>query len=118
MSIIEGDGSFLIFSAFSETFKQVEIELKLKDIEYRILKGHPTTIKNNIKDFSEKRVKILLLNSEYFGAGMNLQMTTDLIFYHRFSKCMEEQIIGRAQRIGRTGALNIHYLLHANEMDF
>jgi hypothetical protein len=28
---------------------------------------------------------------------------------------MEEQIIGRAQRYGRKGTLNVYYLLHDNE---
>ena len=31
---------------------------------------------NNIEDFKEKRVRVLMLNAEFFGAGMNLQMTT------------------------------------------
>ncbi len=56
-----------------------------------------------------------MLNAQFFGAGMNLQMTTDLVIYHRFSNDMEEQIIGRAQRHGRKGALNVYYLLHDNE---
>jgi hypothetical protein len=56
-----------------------------------------------------------MLNAQYFGAGMNLQMTTDLVIYHRFSNEMEEQIIGRAQRLGRKTPLNVYYLLHNNE---
>ena len=56
-----------------------------------------------------------MLNAKYFGAGMNLQMTTDLVIFHRFNAEMEEQIIGRAQRNGRTSPLNVYYLLHENE---
>lgn len=60
-----------------------------------------------------------MLNAQFFGAGMNLQMATDIIMYHRFTKEMEEQIIGRAQRLGRsiTEPLNVYYLLHENESD-
>jgi len=60
-----------------------------------------------------------MLNAQYFGAGMNLQMTTDIIMYHRFDKEMEEQIIGRAQRLGRAvdKPLNVYYLLHDNESE-
>ena len=58
-----------------------------------------------------------MLNAQFFGAGMNLQMATDIIMYHRFTKEMEEQIIGRAQRLGRSinEPLNVYYLLHDNE---
>ena len=37
--------------------------------------------------------------------------------FHRFKQEMEEQIIGRAQRLGRTTPLNVYYLLHDNESD-
>ena len=56
-----------------------------------------------------------MLNAEFFGAGMNLQMTTDLVIFHRFKQEMEEQIIGRAQRLGRKTPLNVYYLIHENE---
>ncbi len=58
-----------------------------------------------------------MLNAKFFGAGMNLQMTTDIIMYHRFTDEMEEQIVGRAQRLGRdiNSTLNVYYLVHDNE---
>ena len=56
-----------------------------------------------------------MLNAKYFGAGMNLQMATDIVIYHRFNRELEEQVIGRAQRLGRKTTLNIFYLLHDNE---
>jgi len=56
-----------------------------------------------------------MLNAQNFGAGMNLQCATDIIMYHRFTREMEEQIIGRGQRIGRKGILNVYYLIHENE---
>ena len=57
------------------------------------------------------------MNAQYFGAGMNLQMATDIVIYHRFTKEMEEQIIGRAHRMGRDISipLSVYYLLHNNE---
>lgn len=95
--------------------------LKLKkklselNISYHILKGQASTVQKHIDDFKNKKVRVLMLNAQFFGAGMNLQMTTDLIIYHRFTKEMEEQIIGRAQRLGRTCPLNVYYLIHDNE---
>ena len=111
------DGSFMIFANYSETFSKIEKKLNQLNISYHILKGQATTVKKYIDDFENKTTRVLMLNAQYFGAGMNLQMTTDLIIYHRFSKEMEEQIIGRAQRLGRKTPLNVYYLIHDNESD-
>jgi hypothetical protein len=56
-----------------------------------------------------------LLNAKNYGSGLNLQMTTDIIIYHKMSKDLENQVIGRGQRLGRTDALNVHYLYYENE---
>lgn len=114
------DGSFMIFANFMETFSKIEQKLKELDIPYHILKGQALTVKKHIDDFKDKKVRVLMLNANFFGAGMNLQMTTDIIMYHRFNKEMEEQIIGRAQRLGRDihKPLNVYYLLHENESDY
>jgi len=111
------DGSFMIFAGFQETFNKIEVELKKQNISYHILKGQASTVKKFVDDFRDKKVRILMLNAQFFGAGMNLQMATDIIMYHRFTKEMEEQIVGRAQRLGRdiNSSLNVYYLLHDNE---
>lgn len=109
------NGSIMIFANYADTFNKIEVKLKELSINYHILKGQSLTVQNHIDDFKNKKVKVLMLNAQYFGAGMNLEMTTDLIIYHRFNTEMEEQIIGRAQRYGRTTPLNVYYLLHENE---
>jgi hypothetical protein len=111
------NGSFMVFAGFQETFNKIETKLKELGISYHILKGQALTVKKYIDDFKDKKVRILMLNAQFFGAGMNLQMATDIIIYHRFSKNMEEQIIGRAQRLGKdlNTPLNVYYLLHNNE---
>lgn len=113
------NGSFMIFAGYMETFHKIETKLKELSIPFHILKGQSSTVKKYVDDFKDKKVRVLMLNAQFFGAGMNLQMATDIIIYHRFSKEMEEQIIGRAQRLGRsiTEPLNVYYLLHANESD-
>ena len=109
------DGSFLLFANYTETFNKIEKKFVEVGITYHILKGQSSTISKHINDYENKKVQVIMLNAQYFGAGMNLQTTTDLIIYHRFSNEMEEQIIGRAQRYGRKGTLNVYYLLHDNE---
>jgi len=109
------NGKFLVFANYHETFLKIEKEFKLNNIIYRILKGNNETITQNIKEFDEGKIQVLLLNVQNYGAGMNLQMATDIIIYHRFTAEIEEQVIGRAQRIGRKTSLLIYYLLHNNE---
>ena len=67
--------------------------------------------KKNIRLFKEGKVRVLFLNSNYNGAGINLQESTDIILYHDMNEDMKKQIIGRANRIGRKLQLSVHYLI-------
>jgi hypothetical protein len=46
---------------------------------------------------------------------MNLQNTSDIVLLHKTNVTMKEQVIGRAQRPGRTSQLKVWELLHGNE---
>lgn len=109
------DGKIMVFANYPETFSKIEQMLYDNKISYAQLKGNSNTINNHINEFSEGKIRVILLNAKYFGAGLNLQMATHIIIYHRFTKELEEQIIGRAQRLGRSNQLNIYYLIHDNE---
>jgi len=109
------NAKIMVFSNFTETFNKIQNKLVEEKISYGILKGTEKQIRKQIDDFSAGRIRILMLNAQYFGAGLNLQMATDVILYHRFERELEEQVISRAQRIGRTTQLNVYYLLHNNE---
>lgn len=107
------DHKMLIFADYINTFKKIEFRLKKEKITYGLLSGNK--INEVINNYKIGKINILLLNAKDYGAGLNLQMTDDIIMYHRFTKETEEQIIGRAQRIGREGQLNVYYLIHNNE---
>lgn len=109
------DGKIMIFANFSKTFNKIESILNLNKISYSILKGSCKYVNDIISEFDQGKIKVIMLNAKYFGSGMNLQMATDIIIFHRFDKYKEEQVIGRGQRIGRISALNIYYLVHDNE---
>ena len=49
---------------------------------------------------------------------MNLENSTHIIFVHKMETEIEKQVIGRAQRMGRTSVLNIIYLQYENESKF
>ena len=56
-----------------------------------------------------------MLNAKHYGSGLNLQMTTNIVMFHKMDENTNIQIIGRAQRIGRTSQLIIHKLLYEHE---
>jgi hypothetical protein len=108
-------GKFLIFSSYENTNDSIAILLKKNKINFTKLSGSCSSINNMIDKFDKGEIKVLLLNSQYYGSGLNLQMASDIIIYHQMNKELETQIIGRAQRIGRSEPLNVYYLLHDNE---
>jgi hypothetical protein len=110
------NGKYLLFSNHYESFNKIMVKLQKKNITYSILSGSNDRIKNIINNFENGTISVLMLNAQHYGSGLNLQMATDVIMYHKFSKELEEQVIGRAQRLGRQTSLNIHYLLYDNEM--
>ena len=103
-------GKYIIFSEFDNTFSPICRVLKQSNITFSEIKGSNTTRKKNIEKFKYGDTQVIFLNSNYNGSGINLQEATDIILYHEMSPDIETQIIGRANRIGRTTSLNIHYL--------
>ena len=107
----------LIFSEFDNSFNDARTFLGEEEIGFDKLSGNAGRINNILRRYRDSEDKqVLLLNAKHFGSGLNLQMTTDIIFYHRMSVDMEKQVIGRGQRVGRTCPLKIHYLCYENEM--
>lgn len=111
--IIEGrlEGKFLIFSRYETSFNTIRKILEEMNIRYKIMKGSATVRKHIIKEYKEGDLNVIFLNSDYDGAGINLQETTDIILYHEMPVYYIKQIVGRANRIGRKQPLNVHTLV-------
>lgn len=107
---------FMIFSEYDASFSEIAEKLEKEKIKYSLLKGSSGRINNIINKFSNKDINVLLLNSKNFGAGLNLQITDEIIIYHRMSTDLENQVIGRAQRMGRENQLVINYLCYETEI--
>ena len=112
------ESHILVFSEHDNSFENLYSVLEQNDISYMKLHGSNSRIQNILKKYEEGSIKILFLNARHQGSGINLESTTDLVFYHRMSKEMEKQVIGRGYRIGRYNKLDVHFLLHDNEKDF
>jgi len=105
------NGRFIIFSYSDWSFVQLIHFLAVKGITYIQPKGSATSISRSLERFRQGDIQVLLLNSQYNGAGMNLQEATDIILYHEMHEATKAQVIGRANRIGRTQPLVVHQLV-------
>ena len=106
---------FMVFSEFEGGIDKIKTKMDSLHINYSGIKGSTASIDKKIEAFKNKDFNVLLLNAKFFGAGLNLQFTDEIIIFHRMSKDLEKQVIGRAQRIGRTNSLKINYLCYDNE---
>lgn len=107
------NGKFIIFSSYDESFKIVGSLLSEHCINFTDVKGDIRSRERKISLYKDGGCNILLLNSTYNGAGINLQATTDIILYHEMNNNIEKQVIGRANRIGRTSTLTVHRLKYS-----
>jgi SNF2 family DNA or RNA helicase len=110
------DGQFLIFSRYDNTFNSLKTDIE-ETLSYSTstLQGNKDIIYKSIKDFDDKLIRVLFMNSKTSAAGMNLQSASHVILLHRMNDEEEKQIIGRAYRLGRTTPLNVYQLLHQRE---
>lgn len=101
---------FIVFSAHDESFDLIKDSFKDNDTEYVEIKGTREAREKRLAMYQTGDVNAIFLNSKFNGAGINLQMTDHIIYYHQMDPLMEIQLTGRANRIGRAGPLTIHYL--------
>ena len=102
----------IICSNYVRIFNDLKLYLDKYYVKYIELDDVNT---ESIKKYTRGNINVLLLNSNLFGCGLNLECTTDILFLHKTEPTLEKQIIGRAQRYGRKDKLNIWYIIHENE---
>lgn len=108
----------LLFSNYDKTFDKLEPVFVEKNITYSMVNGTSARIQKLIREFGEGKQQLLCLNARHFGAGLNIEVATHVILYHRMAEEVEKQIIGRAYRFGRQADLDVIHLLHANEVNY
>lgn len=107
----------IIFSNYVNTFRYIEPMLHKQNIKpHYFTSGN---IQDIIKDIDKYKndinTQVVFLNSEFNIFGLNLEFTTDIIILHQLKNSLKHQVIGRAQRFGRTESLNIYEILNENE---
>lgn len=108
-------GKFIVFSCYMDTFIDIGRSLDNENIRY----GVPTTAlrtESVLKKLKDGELSVILLNTKYNGAGIEIPIATDVIIYHQMNTASEIQAIARAQRPGRTGQLRVWKLQYDGEM--
>jgi hypothetical protein len=111
------NGKFLVVSLYENSLNELNEKLQDNDIVGTKLAGNNMVVNNTLRRFRDQtsNLKCILLNAMNYGSGLNIPEATDIIIYHKLTKELETQVIGRAQRFGRVGPLHIHYLQHDGE---
>lgn len=105
------DRKYIIFSDYFESFYSIRKILNENNINFVEIKGTVIQINNSLEKFKNGNINVVFLNSKSDNSGLNLQNTTDIILYHTLNESITKQVIGRANRIGRTEELFVHHLL-------
>ena len=107
----------IIYSKYMQTFETLTEMLDDAGIKHcQLDAGTITDIDRIVKKYQKGEIPVFLAVSSLMGAGLNLEMTTDVIFLHKMSAMMDSQVRGRGQRPGRTSKLRVWYMLHDNEI--
>ena len=96
------DNKVLIFSMNEGIFEKIQDILTNMQRKFKMLKGTNVSIAKNVESYKSGDLNTLLVNPENYGSGLNLENTTDMIMLHKFDNEIEKQVIGRAQRYGRS----------------
>ena len=108
----------LIVAKHQESMRMVcsvlHVNSNLKNLKYRVLTSN--NVVKVLSKFEKGQIHFLVINGSQISCGLNITNTTDIIFYQRMSIDMENQIIGRAHRLGRKHTkLTVYTLLHETE---
>ncbi len=113
---IEPTKRILIFSEFEGNVSQLGDAFRNGGrTDLYPLKGSIGHITNLIEQYNRGDIRSLFLNATYCGSGLNLEKTDVVIIMHKMSQDNMNQVVGRAQRLGRTGRLDIYCLYAENE---
>jgi hypothetical protein len=108
------DAKIILFSQVLDF--EVKSSLIRHSIDFQEVKGPLHSVNNVVSQFKSGNVRVIVLNPIHFGSGLNFEMATDVIIFHKLDREVEMQVIGRAQRYGRTCPLRVWKLLYENEM--
>jgi len=106
---------FIVCSTYDEALEDLSVDLAEREVDFAILNGSVHDFAEKIASFVEGRVRVLLLNTRALFAGVDLQCATDIIVMDGERTENFGQVVGRAQRMGRTCSLTVHLLSYVDD---
>ena len=116
ISKLSSNSKVIFCSQYTKIFKDLIRLLNKYQLKYLELdNGNFNDINDSIYEYKYGDTKFMLLNSNLFGCGLDLQITSDIVFLHKTEHNLQKQIIGRAYRPNRKNKLNVWFIMHENE---
>lgn len=106
----------LMFSGYDATFTGMETKMREANLTFATLNGSNARINKLLREFNDSKHQTLFLNARNMGAGLNIETATHVVLFHKMAQELESQIIGRANRLGRSTPITVVHLLHENEI--
>lgn len=107
----------LMFSGYDASFQRIETTMQDEGLTFATATGSQARISKLIREFAAGKYNVLFLNARNMGAGLNIEMASHVVLFHKMSGELEDQIVGRANRLGRKDPLAVVHLLHDNELN-
>lgn len=106
------NNKILIFIDNSTDEETIINILNDKKIKHNIIKGNNNVIKSSIKKYNNGIIRTIILNSSYYGSGLDLSSTTHIIILNKLDDATHRQVVGRAKRIGKKSCkdLTVYYI--------
>lgn len=118
-SMIKNTDKILLMTQYNNHLfdKEIGEMLTSKNVKWLSVQTPGARISKFVDKYKTNQINCLILNANYYGAGLNLEMTDHLIFLHKMPSVIELQVLGRAQRIGRKNTLHVWKLYDMYELE-
>jgi SNF2 family DNA or RNA helicase len=113
---LKKESRILISSGPTGNFAEVLKVMNKNNLTIRQLTGNIQTKNKILEDFKKGDLNVLYLPAYESGSGLNLIEVTDMVLYHKMPSGIEDQVIGRCQRLGRSSPLNLWKIYYENEV--
>jgi hypothetical protein len=103
-------GGVIVYSVHVDGLAAAHTALAESGVSVGFIKGMSTTRDKRISEFTQGKVKVLLLDAQVNCAGLDLLALTDVVLYHDMPADVKTQIVGRGRRINRVAPMTVHCL--------
>ena len=106
----ESQGPVIVYTSHASMVLRVTRVLRERGITAERL-NLGGSISRILRDYEDRKIKVLVLDPRN-PTGLNLQVASTVVIMNEVSSQVTQQVIGRAQRVGRGGQLHVHTLLY------